>query len=93
MSSVKYIWTRFDFENNHLIVKIKHGLDKTEFGIPIMDFCVKNENNWLWAFYRMLREANSVEGFGNQTNLMTIENNLAKEVAEDVVEDAIIDAI
>ena len=56
-SSVKYIWTRFDIQNKHLIVKVKHGLDKTEFAIPIVNFMQASEANWLWPFYQMLRGA------------------------------------
>lgn len=57
-SSVKYIYTRFEVHNKHLVVKIKHGGDKTELAIPVMDFCNKSLMNWIWAFYVMLRDAN-----------------------------------
>ena len=55
---VKYIWSRFDIENGCLVIKIMHGMEKTEFAIPIMNYCIKSERNWLWAFYRLLMERN-----------------------------------
>ena len=56
--NAKYLWTRFDIQNGKLIIKLKHSLEQTEFGIPITDFCVKSNHNWLWAFYRMIMEKN-----------------------------------
>ena len=56
--SLKYIWTRFDMEKGHLVVKLKHGIDKTEFAIPVVNYCLRNEHNWLWPFYRLLMENN-----------------------------------
>lgn len=54
--STKYIWTRFDIHNQQLVIKIKHGLEQTEFAIPISNYCRKNAQNWLFGFYRMIME-------------------------------------
>lgn len=56
--NAKYIWTRFDMHNNNLVIKIKHGLEKTEFAIPIVNYCQKGKDNWLYAFYRMIMAKN-----------------------------------
>ena len=56
--NAKYIWTRFDIHNQHLVIKIKHGLERTEFGIPINNYCRKSTSNWLFGFYRMIMERN-----------------------------------
>lgn len=57
-ASTKYIWTRFEIFNEQLIIKIKHGLEQTEFAIPIVNYCRKSTNNWLFSFYRMVMERN-----------------------------------
>jgi hypothetical protein len=39
------------------VVKVKHKGEKTEFAIPTVDYCMKEDaNNWLFAFYRLLLE-------------------------------------
>ncbi len=55
-STIKYIWTRFDFlDHNVLIVKLMHSNhEKTEFGIPLMNFTLKERHNWLYQFYKMM---------------------------------------
>lgn len=52
--SIKYIWTRFEKIDDFLVVKVKHGIFKTEFGIPLSEFSVRSSNNWLYALYRTL---------------------------------------
>lgn len=52
--SVKYIWTRFEKTDGYLIIKIKHGIFKTEFGIPLTQFSARSSNNWLYSFYRTM---------------------------------------
>lgn len=47
------MWTRFDLINDHLVIKLKHGLKKTEFGIPIANFSYPHYKNWLYYFYRL----------------------------------------
>jgi hypothetical protein len=51
--SITELWTRFDIYEKMLVVKIQHS-KKTEFGIPIVNFCGQWENNWLWAFYKLV---------------------------------------
>lgn len=42
---------------SHLIIKVKHGGMKTEFAIPVLDFCLNEDPaNWLFSFYRLLME-------------------------------------
>jgi len=44
-----------------LIVKVMHSNhEKTEFGIPLMNFTLKERHNWLYQFYRMMMEGNGV---------------------------------
>ncbi len=57
-NSAKYLWTRFDIVNDRLVIKIKHGMEQTEFGIPVINYCIKNPQNWLYAFYRIIMERN-----------------------------------
>ena len=60
--NAKYIWTRFDIHNQQLVIKIKHGIDQTEFAIPITNYCRKSMHNWLYGFYRMIMERNIDKG-------------------------------
>lgn len=48
------MWTRFDMIDDYLIIKIKHGLSKTEFGIPLTQYSTRTVKNWLYGFYRTL---------------------------------------
>lgn len=52
--TIKYIWTRFNFHEGFLIVKVKHGITKTEFAIPVTCFSVRDSRNWLYSIYRVL---------------------------------------
>lgn len=52
--TVKYIWTRFNFHQGFLIIKVKHGISKTEFAIPVTCFSNREARNWLYSFYRIL---------------------------------------
>ena len=51
---MKYIDVQFDFIHEFLVIKVKHGLNKTEFGIPVVDFLNKGASNWLFEFFRMI---------------------------------------
>ena len=53
-SSVKYAEIDFDFVSEFLVVRIRHHLSKTEFGIPVVDFLNKGPANWLFEFFRMI---------------------------------------
>lgn len=48
------LWTRFDIHEKMLIIKVHHNSRKTEFGIPIVDYCRESDINWLYAFYRLV---------------------------------------
>lgn len=48
------LWTRFDTHDKMLIIKVHHLNRKTEFGIPIVDYCLQGPNNWLLAFYKLV---------------------------------------
>ena len=49
---IKEMWTRFEVQDNLLIIKIHHGSKKTEFGLPLIDFL--GNQNWLYHFYGMI---------------------------------------
>lgn len=56
-ASVEELWTNFELFGSHLVIKLRHKGDKTEFAIPVIDYCLKEEClNWLFAFYRLLME-------------------------------------
>lgn len=48
------LWTRFDIHERMLVVKVHHNGRKTEFGIPIVDYCRQSQINWLYAFYKLV---------------------------------------
>ena len=50
------LWTRFDIKQKMMVLKILHANKKTEFAIPITDYTVESNINWLYAFYRLLFE-------------------------------------
>lgn len=50
------LWTRCERYSDCLIVKLLHLQGKTEFAIPLQDYCVRTSENWLYAFYRFLME-------------------------------------
>ena len=55
MKNIKEIWTRFDMMDGKLIIKLRHGKDKTELAIPVVNYPVKFcKNNWLYRIYRLL---------------------------------------
>lgn len=56
-SSIEELWTNFELFGSQLIIKVKHKGDKTEFAIPVIDYCLKEDSqNWLFSFYRLLME-------------------------------------
>lgn len=48
------LWTRFDLHEKMLVVKVHHSGRKTEFAIPVTDYCIASENNWMYAFYQLI---------------------------------------
>ena len=52
--SANELWTRFDIHERMLVIKVHHSSRKTEFGIPIVDYCRESSINWLYHFYRLL---------------------------------------
>jgi len=57
VTQIEELWTNFELYENNLVVKVKHKGEKTEFAIPTVDYCLKEDaNNWLFAFYRLLLE-------------------------------------
>jgi hypothetical protein len=42
--------------NGYLIVKIMHGIEKTEFAVPVVDYGLKVAYNWLWGMTKMIGE-------------------------------------
>lgn len=52
--SIEYMWSRFDMVENHLIIKIKHGLMQTEFAVPIAAYSYPHYKNWLYYFYKLM---------------------------------------
>lgn len=58
--TIKEIWTRFEIQDNLLIVKVHHGSKKTEFGFPLADFV--NCSNWLFHFYCMMGKKWWIDG-------------------------------
>lgn len=52
--SATELWTRFDIHEKMLVIKVHHNSRKTEFGIPIVDYCQESNINWLHAFYRLV---------------------------------------
>lgn len=52
--SIEYLWSRFDMIDNYLIVKIKHGMKQTEFGIPVTNYSHPHFKNWLYYFYKLM---------------------------------------
>lgn len=54
IKNIKEIWTRFSMHNGYFVVKIHHGLEKTEIGIPLVDFTnVGSPRNWLYLISRL----------------------------------------
>lgn len=54
---IQYLWTRFDIHNRFLVIKLRYGpTEKTEFAIPILDYCKRLSRNWLYPFYRLMME-------------------------------------
>lgn len=47
--TVNEVWTRFEVEAKMLVIKLKYGATKTEFGIPLSDY--ESVNSWLYHFY------------------------------------------
>jgi hypothetical protein len=48
------LWTRFEIHEKMLVVKVHHSNRKTEFAIPIVNYCEESEFNWLLALYRLV---------------------------------------
>lgn len=51
-SSLKEIWTRFEIEEDMLVIKLLHSNStKTEFGIPLT--LMLDTHCWLYHFYML----------------------------------------
>ena len=50
-NSVSEIWTRFDFDNDNLILKFIHNSSKVELSIPVEDYL--SRDNWLYHLYNL----------------------------------------
>lgn len=53
--TVNEMWTRFEIQDNSLIVKIEYSSKKTQFGFPLVDYTTTT--NWLYNFYLMMGKA------------------------------------
>jgi hypothetical protein len=49
--TIKELWTRFEFDNDHLIVKFMHGSSKIELSIPVENYLTRD--NWLFHIYNL----------------------------------------
>ena len=55
INNIKEIWTRFDVHKDNLVVKLRHGLQKTELAIPLTNYSQKfGKYNWLYRIYRLV---------------------------------------
>jgi hypothetical protein len=55
MKNIKEIWTRFDFYEGCLVLKVRHGSDKTEVALPIVNYSARFcRDNWMYRIYRLL---------------------------------------
>lgn len=55
MKNIREIWTRFDVVENCLVLKVRHGLEKTELALPIVNYPARFcKNNWMYRIYRLL---------------------------------------
>jgi hypothetical protein len=56
-ADMEELWTNFERVGEKLVVKVKHRGEITQFAIPVLDYCLRDEErNWLFAFYRLLME-------------------------------------
>ena len=49
--TIKEIWTRFEINDNLLVLKLLQNSTKVEFGLPITELLSKQ--CWLFSFYRL----------------------------------------
>lgn len=55
MKNIREIWTRFDVVEHCLVLKVRHGLEKTELALPIVNYPARFcKNNWMYRIYRLL---------------------------------------
>jgi hypothetical protein len=52
--SVSEVWTRFDIHEKMLVIKVHYSTIKTEFAIPLTNYCFESNINWLYPFYRLM---------------------------------------
>ena len=50
-NTVSEIWTRFDFDNDNLILKFIHNSSKVELSIPLENYL--SRDNWLYHLYNL----------------------------------------
>lgn len=52
------MWTRFEVLRDALVVKVRHGMAKTELALPIVNFNAKFcKDNWLYRIYGLVSAA------------------------------------
>lgn len=55
IKSIKELWTRFTMYNGYLTIKMHHGMEKTELGIPLLDYTnICSTKNWLYMTDKLL---------------------------------------
>jgi hypothetical protein len=55
MAGIRELWTRFEVHKDCIVVKLRHGMMKTELALPIVNFTAKfAKENWLYPIYRLV---------------------------------------
>lgn len=55
MRNIRELWTRFDLHEDCLVVKVRHGLEKTELALPVVNYGARFcKWNWLYRIYRLV---------------------------------------
>lgn len=55
LREARELWTRFEMHNGYFIIKVHHGIEKTELGIPLADFTNPLSNkNWLFPIAKLV---------------------------------------
>jgi hypothetical protein len=58
MRNIRELWTRFDMHEGNLIVKVRHGAEKTEIAMPLTNYTARFcRGNWLYRIYRIVTAA------------------------------------
>lgn len=55
---MEQLWTRFELNQGQLVVKLFHGWEKVEVGIPLHNYAdILRGGNWLYGLVTVLRGA------------------------------------